>query len=115
VEAVRRGDLVTVAIGGDYGKPRPALVVQADAFSALPSVTVLRLTSDVHAEHLVRVTVDPAPENGLRAPAQIMIDKAMTIPRERVGAVIGRLDDALMHAVGQALAAFLGLETTPAR
>jgi mRNA interferase MazF len=110
VEGVRRGDLVTVAIGGDYGKPRPALVVQADAFAALPSVTVLRLTSEIHAEHLVRVTVPPAPENGLRAPSQIMIDKAVTVPRDRVGPVIGRLDDEVMRTVGQALAAFLGLE-----
>jgi mRNA interferase MazF len=45
---VRRGDLVTIALTGDYGKPRPALVVQADAFDALTSVTVLRLTSELH-------------------------------------------------------------------
>jgi len=107
---VRRGDLVTIAIGGDHGKPRPALVVQADAFSALPSVTVLRLTSEIHAEHLIRISVPPTPENGLRAPSQIMIDKLVTVPRERIGTVIGRLDDALMRTVGQALTAFLGLE-----
>jgi mRNA interferase MazF len=107
---MRRGDLVTVAIGGDYGKPRPALVIQANAFLALPSVTVLRLSSDIQAEHLVRVTVHPTPENGLRVPAQIMIDKAVTIPRERVGSVIGQLDGALMQVVGQSLGAFLGLE-----
>lgn len=75
-------------------------------------VTVLRLTSDIHAEHLVRVTVRPTPENGLRAPSQIMLDKVVTVPRERVGTVIGRLDDVLMRTVGQGLAAFLGLETT---
>ncbi len=109
---MRRGDLVTVAIGGDYGKPRPALVVQDDAFAALPSVTVLRLTSEIHAEHLVRVTVSPTPENGLRVPSQIMIDKAVTIPRGRAGPVIGHLDKALMRTVGKALAAFLGLEAT---
>ena len=108
---MRRGDLVTVAIGGDYGKPRPALVIQADAFSALPSVTVLRLTSEIHAEHLVRVTVRPTLENGLRAPPRVMIDKAVTVPRERIGRVIGRLDDGLMRMVRQALAAFLGLGT----
>jgi mRNA interferase MazF len=114
VEGVKRGDLVTVAIGGDYGKPRPALVIQADAFAALPSVTVLRLTSEIHAEHLVRVTVPPTAENGLRTPSQIMIDKAVTVPRVRIGRVIGHLDDALMRTVGQALAAFFGLDTTAA-
>ncbi len=107
---MRRGDLVTIAIGGDYGKPRPALVVQSNAFAALPSVTVLRLTSDSHAEHLIRITVRPTPENGLRAPSQIMIDKAVTVPRERIGPVIGRLDDSLLRTVGQALTAFLALD-----
>lgn len=38
-----RGDLVTVALSGDYGKPRPALVIQADAFAGHPSVTLLLL------------------------------------------------------------------------
>jgi mRNA interferase MazF len=114
VEGVKRGDLVTIAIGGDYGKPRPALVIQSDAFSALPSVTLLRLTSEIHAEHLVRVTVQPTPENGLRALSQVMIDKALTVPSERIGTVIGHMDDVLMRTVGRALAAFLGLETVGA-
>jgi mRNA interferase MazF len=107
---MKRGDLVTIAVAGDYGKPRPALVVQADAFTALPSVTVLRLTSEIHAEHLVRVTVPPTPENGLRAPSQVMIDKAISVPRQRIGTVIGHLDDALMLIVSQALSNFLGLD-----
>jgi len=106
---MRRGDLVTIAIGGDYGKPRPALIVQDDAFVELPSVTVLRLTSEVYDAPLIRVTVEPTPENGLRAVSQVMIDKAVTVPRERVGGVIGRLDGAGLHAVNRALLDFLGL------
>jgi mRNA interferase MazF len=106
---MKRGDLVTIAISGDYGKPRPALVVQADAFEALPSVTVLQLTSDIHDAHLMRISVSPTPANGLRKPSQVMIDRAMTVPQSKVGAVFGRLDDAVLHAVGQALSAFLGL------
>ena len=105
---MKRGDLVTIAVAGDYGKPRPALVVQADAFISLPSVTVLRLTSEIHAEHLVRVTVPPTLENGLRAPSQVMIDKAISVPHERIGTVIGHLDDALMLTVSRALSNFLG-------
>ena len=101
---------MTIAVGGDYGKPRPALVVQADPFAALPSVTVLRLTSDTGSEHLIRVTVRPTPENGLRAASQVMIDKAVSIPRDKVGKVFGRLDDATMLVVSRALVAFLGLE-----
>lgn len=107
---VKRGDLVTVAVGGDYGKPRPALVIQANAFAALPSVTVLRLSSDVIAAHLTRVTVHPTPENGLRRTSQIMIDKAVSVPREKIGNAFGRVDDDIMRAVNQALVAFFGLE-----
>ena len=70
---MKRGDLVTVAVSGDYGKPRPALVVQSDLFSALPSVTIPRLASDIHAGHPIRVTVRLESANGLRAISAVMI------------------------------------------
>jgi len=105
---MRRGDLVTIAVSGDYGKPRPALIVQSDAFEALPSVTVLPLTSDIRDEHLVRITVRPTPENGLRAVSQVMIDKVTTVPRTRVGDMIGRADADTMRAVDVGLGRFLG-------
>ncbi len=79
-------------------------------FAALPSVTVLRLTSDISPEHLIRLTVQPTPENGLRAVSQVMIDKAVSVPREKIGKVFGRLDEANMLDVSRALAAFLGLD-----
>lgn len=106
---VRRGDLVTIALPGDYGKPRPALVVQDDAFRALESVTVLRLTSELHPWPQFRITVEPTESNGLRKPSQVMIDKAATVPRRRIGQRIGRLDDATLQRVDATLARFLGL------
>ncbi len=110
VTEVKRGDLVTIAVSGDYGKPRPALVIQADAFNALASVTVLRLTSEVHDWPTFRVTVEPTTENGLRTPSQVMLDKAVAVPRERIGRVFGRLDGAAMQAVSRALVVFFGLD-----
>jgi len=107
---VRRGDLVTIALSGDYGKPRPALVVQADAFDALTSVTVLRLTSELHDWPLFRITVEAAQGTGLQRRSQVMIDKAATVPRSRIGQRIGRLDSDTMRAVSAALAKFLGLD-----
>jgi mRNA interferase MazF len=107
---LRRGDLVTIAISGDFGKPRPALVIQSDAFAELPSVTVLRLTSELHEWPLLRITVPPTQANGLRKPSQIMIDKAATVPRARLGACIGRLEADSLRSVERALRAFLGLE-----
>ncbi|MDP4027150.1 type II toxin-antitoxin system PemK/MazF family toxin [Methylobacterium sp. NEAU 140] len=106
---MKRGDLITIAISGDYGKPRPALVVQDDAFAELPSVTVLQLTSDVHAEHAIRITVIPGAANGLRKPSQVMVDRAMTVPRTKAGSVFGRLDRGAMAAVDAAMLRFFGL------
>ena len=56
---MKRGDLVTIAVSGEYGKPRPALIVQADAFDLHPSVTLLPLTSEMHDAPLFRVTIQP--------------------------------------------------------
>ena len=106
----RRGALVTMAIAGDYGKPRPALVLQSDAFIELPSVTVLRITSEIHEWPLLRITVQPSLENGLRKPSQIMIDKAATVPRAKLGPRIGCLEVNTMREVERALRAFLGLD-----
>lgn len=78
---MRRGDLVTVAVSGDYGKPRPALIVQADVYAEHPSVTVLPLTSELIDAPLLRVGVEPGAGTGLRLRSQVMVDKATTIPR----------------------------------
>ncbi len=100
---------MTVAVSGDYGKPRPALVVQSDAFAAIPSVTVLPLTSQLQDAPLLRLTVQPTSANGLRTASQVMIDKAITVPRARVGAVIGQAGADDMRAVGLALTRFFDL------
>jgi len=103
-----RGDLVSVVLPGDYGKPRPALVIQADGFQYLNSVTVLPLTSEMLDLIETRVSIHPTPANGLRTSSQVMIDKIGTLRREKVGQLIGRIDDSDMTNVERALAAFLG-------
>lgn len=106
---MRRGDLVTVALQGDYGKPRPALIVQADQFVDLGSVVILPLTSHMVDAPLLRLPVAPSPDNGLRGPSQIMLDKPMTVKTDKIGAPFGRLDDTTMVSVNRSLALFLGL------
>lgn len=106
---MRRGDLVTVAMPGDYGKPRPALVIQADQFSEVDSVTVVFITGTITAAPLLRLTVEPTSDNGLRKRSQIMIDKIMTVRRERLGEPFCRLDDETMLALNRAIVLFLGL------
>ena len=80
---MRRGDFVTIAMQGDLRKPRPALVIQADQFSEHTSATVLPVTSTLVAAPLLRVTVEPSAENGLHKPSQVMVDKAMTVKRDK--------------------------------
>jgi mRNA interferase MazF len=106
---MKRGDLVTVAVSGDYGKPRPALVVQSDAFDAHPSVVVLPLTSELNDTPLFRVGVVAGKQTGLRKASQIMVDKATAVPRGKLGPRMGRVDGATLRAVDDALRGFLGL------
>ena len=104
---MRRGDVVTVSLAGDYGKPRPALVIQSDLFDEHPSLTVLPITSYLVDAPLLRIAIGPA--SGLERASQIQIDKPQTPRRERIGTVIGRADDMTLRAVNRALTVFLGL------
>lgn len=106
---MRRGDLVTIALQGAYGKPRPALVIQSDLFAEHPSVTILPVTSELRETPLFRILVSPGEQNGLLKPSQVMTDKPQTIPREKIGDVFGHLAEEDMLAVSRALAVFLGV------
>ena len=107
---MKRGDVVTVAASGDYGKPRPAVVVQTDALPAEhASVIVCQMTSDVAEAPDFRVSIEPTEKNGLRTRSQIMADKPVTIRRERVGRKIGSLDDKDVARLNVALAFVMGL------
>jgi mRNA interferase MazF len=104
-----RGDFVTVAMQGDFGKPRPALVIQSGSFDEHATVTVLPVTSTLIGAPLFRITVQPCAENGLEKPSQVMVDKAMTVKRDKLGPVFGRIDAEAMMEVDRCLAVFLGI------
>ena len=107
---MRRGDLVVVAAAGDHGKPRPAVIVQTDAFPEThASVVICQLTSELVDAPDFRVTIEPKPENGLRLKSQVMADKPVTVRRERIGRKVGRLDNQDMARLSAALAFVLGL------
>lgn len=107
---MKRGDVVTVvAKGHSRGKPRPALIVQADPFGELQSVTVCLLSSELVEAPLLRLTVEPGADNGLDRRCQIQIDKLPTVPRARIGRRIGALDRETMVRVDRSLALFLGI------
>ena len=107
---MQRGDVVTVAAAGGYGKPRPAVVVQTDAFPENhASVVLCQLTSELADAPDFRVTIEPKPENGLRLKSQVMADKPVTVRRDRIGQKIGRLGNQDMARLGIALAFVFGL------
>jgi len=107
---MKRGDVVTVAAAGDYGKPRPAVIVQTDALPAEhASVVVCQMTSDYSDAPDFRVTIDPSERNGLRVRSQVMADKPVTIRRERIGRHVGNLDDKDIARLNIALAFVMGL------
>lgn len=105
---MRRGCLITVALQGDLGKPRPALIIQSDLFASHPSVVVLPITSELRDTPLFRIVVQPSTLNGLSKISQVMVDKPQSISCDKIGDVIGQLEDVTMLAVNRALAVFLG-------
>ena len=104
-----RGEIWTVSGAGYAGKPRPAVIVQDDRFDATASISICVFTSDETEAPLFRLAVAPNARNGLNVPSRLMVDKLTTASKERLGARIGRLDDADMVRLDRAMLVFLGL------
>ena len=108
---MKRGEIWTQAGGPGYArKPRPVLIVQADALAGTESVVICLFTSLEGARLNARLPFVPSPENGLLEASELMADKIMTVARTRLGRRIGELSDAEMREVERALAFVLGFE-----
>jgi mRNA interferase MazF len=111
---MRRGDIWTVLGGKDYaGKPSPAVILQDDSFDGTDSVTLCAFTTDQTEAPLFRLPVQPNERNGLRATCRLMVDKITTVPKSKIGAHVGRLDDEDVLRLNQAVLVFLGLAVSP--
>jgi mRNA interferase MazF len=111
---MRRGEIWTVSGGRNYaGKPRPVVILQDDSFGGTDSITVCAFTTDETEAPLFRLPVEPNEHNGLRASCRLMVDKITTVPKAKVGARIGRLDNADILRLNRALLVFLGLALSP--
>ena len=109
---MKRGEIWMVAAGGGYaGKPRPAVIVQDDAFGETASVTVCVFTSNPVEAPLYRVEIAPSEANGLKDMSRLMVDKIVTVPRAKLGNRIGTLSDEDILRLNRALVVFLGLAT----
>ena len=106
---MKRGDVVIVA-HGEFGRPRPAVVVQADELGdTTATVLVCPITSDVTDKLPVRPIVNANEANGLRILSQIMTDKMLALPRDRVRRVVGTIDTPTADRLNSALLVVLGL------
>ena len=107
--AVKRGDII-LAAHADFGKPRPAVVVQADEFNQNPiTILVCPLTSDITERLPLRPIIFPTPGTGLRERSQIMTDRLLALRRDRIRGVLGAIDTAMSDRLNHALLVVLGL------
>ena len=106
---MKRGDLVTVALRGDYGKPRPALVIQSDFLPETDSGLVCLVTTTLRTASLYRLGLPAGEATGLREPSQVMVDKIMAVRRDRCGPPIGSLDAGALSALRPLLAFVVGI------
>ncbi|MBM3268508.1 MAG: type II toxin-antitoxin system PemK/MazF family toxin [Candidatus Sericytochromatia bacterium] len=107
---MRRGEIWTVSGGKDYsGKPRPAVILQDDAFDATQSVTICAFTMDPTEAPLFRLPVAPSERNGLEVASKLMVDKITTVPKVKLGSPVGRLEDEDIVRLNKAILVFLGL------
>lgn len=107
---MKRGEVWIVAGGRDYaGKPRPALILQDDAFDATASITICPFTTHAVDAPLMRLPIEPSERNGLRAASRLMIDKMTTVSKTKLESHVGRLSDEDIIRVNRAVVVFLGL------
>jgi len=109
---LERGLVVTVASPGVYsGKPRPAVVVQANRWlERHPSIKLCPITSTLFDAPLARIPVAPSRGNGLRKRSQLMADKLFTLPAAAIGSMVGRLEASVMAELNLALRDWFDLQ-----
>jgi mRNA interferase MazF len=109
---MKRGEIVIVSLPGDYGKPRPAVVLQSDRLEhVLESVIVALLTTSQEGGRVIRVAVDPTTDNSLQHPSRVMVDKLYTVPLHRISQRTGgQIDVETLRRVDRALMIMLGLD-----
>lgn len=113
---MRRGEIWTVAGGKDYvGKPRLVVILQDDRFDKTASVTVCSFTTDPTDAPLFRLLIQPSATNGLRSASRLMVDKITTVPKTKVGMLVGRLADKDILRLNRAVLVLLGIASPPGK
>jgi mRNA interferase MazF len=106
---VKRGDIATAAPPGEFGKPRPVLIVQALTDVPPERVTVALITADLLRHPLLRIPIEPTIQNGLQLSSEVAVDNIQTFSVRKLGNVIGSVDALTMRLVDAAMSRHLGL------
>jgi mRNA interferase MazF len=107
---VKRGDIVTCALAGDYGKPRPAVIVQSDLFNPThASIVVCPVTSHIVNAPLFRIDLPCDNKTGLQKDSQMMVDKLTAVRADRIKSCIGSLSIKQRIELDKAVKLWLGL------
>lgn len=108
---MKRGDIYSISAPGDFGKPRPAVIVQADALTRqdIASIIICPFTGTIREAPLFRILVEPSPENGLSKSSQIMVDKVQAVALKRVGQHVGTINDEQRIQLNRTLAFVMGI------
>ena len=106
---MRRGEIWTVSGAPGFGsKPRPVLIVQSERLSGAQTVLACGFTSQPNFAVPFRPDIAPSPENGLKQPCKVMVEKLAAVSRAKFGKRVGELNDEDMEAVERALHLVLG-------
>lgn len=106
----KRGDVVICVLSGDYGKPRPAVIIQSDLFNPThASITICPLTTHLIDAPLFRLPVKPLTDNGLQNESQIMVDKVTSLKVEKIREKIGKLSEDQIISLDNTIRLWLGL------
>ena len=108
---MKRGDIYSISAPGEFGKPRPAVIVQTDALNQqqFSSVIICPVTGTITDAPLFRILVKPTPGNGLTKSSQIMVDKVMAVSVKRIGEHIGHINDEQLLQLNRTLAFVIGI------
>ena len=108
---MKRGDIVIIAAPGDYGKPRPSVIIQADILGelGLGSVVVCLVTTHTTDAPSFRLNLEPSTQNGLENTSQIIVDNIFTLPKSKISRVIGHLSQEEITELTHMLAFVVGI------
>ncbi|MDD6284503.1 MAG: type II toxin-antitoxin system PemK/MazF family toxin [Firmicutes bacterium] len=111
---IKRGDIyyadLSPVVGSEQGGVRPVLIVQNDIGNRYsPTVIAAAITSQRDKTNLPTHIKVGADNSGLAKDSIVLLEQVRTIDKQRLKERMGRLDQASMNRVNQALSVSFGL------